>query len=192
MRLEREERIIDRILEGDSELFSLIVEEYEQRVYTICVGVLHNQLDAEDATQEVFINIFTSLKKFKRGASLYTWIYRIALNTSLQHLKKRDSSSKVTDNIDNTKIINSLKVLNELPDRIVINKQTEMFITEALQSLPENQRKVFILKKYDNLSQKVITEIMDMSEGAVEQLYQRSKQGLRNYINRKINIKELL
>lgn len=184
--------LIKRIYNGETKLFELLVDKYGQRIYTLCYGVLHNSLDAEDATQEVFLNIYMSLKNFKGSSTLYTWIYRIALNSSLEYLKRKSNAQcKKTESITDNRLIVSIASLNELPDKLLVDKDNEKLIADALNAIPEKQRKVFLLKKYEYLSQKEIADIMCLSEGVVEQLFQKAKHSLKMYITRKININEL-
>jgi len=83
-----DKEIINLILQGDREKFRILVEKYQQLVFRTCLGFLHNKDDADDLTQDIFIQAYQSLKGFKGEASFSTWIYRIAVNASLNKVRK--------------------------------------------------------------------------------------------------------
>lgn len=180
--------IIILILNGDRNKFSLLVDRYQAMVFRTCVGYLHDKDDASDLTQDVFIQAYQSLKGFKGDAAFSTWIYRIAVNASLNKVRKSQRNP----------IFNRLDILfgkvkeedNSLsgsetdnPESILISQETSNWVQKALDSLPEKQRTAIILSKYDDLSQKEIAEIMQTTEGAVEALIQRGKENLRKKLS---------
>ena len=176
--------IIALILQGDKEKFRLLVEQYQQMVFRTCMGFLHNKDDADDLTQEVFIQAYKSLSGFKGNASFSTWIYRIAINASLNKIRRSSKNfflqrfETLTGKEENKK---PLQVTDtDDPESIIIRNERVEWIRKALDSLPENQRTAIVLSKYDDLPQKKIAEIMNTTEGAVEALLQRAKKNLRD------------
>jgi RNA polymerase sigma-70 factor, ECF subfamily len=177
--------IIRLILNGDRHIFRMLVEKYQSMVFRTCIGFLHNKEDADDLTQDIFIKVFQSLHTFKGESAFSTWIYRIAVNASLNRVRK-NSGNRVIYRFtslfgsDNTEKEISLPVFNnENPESILINREHKKWLQDALDSLPENQRTAIVLSKYEDLSQKEISEIMKTTEGAVEALIQRAKTNLR-------------
>lgn len=176
--------IIKLILQGDLDKFSLLVERYQPMVFRTCMGFLHNQNDSDDLTQEIFINVYQSLSRFKNRSSFSTWLYRISINASLNKVR-RSSGNPFMQSLDrifgtgeqNYSEINISEMEN--PESIIIKNEHRMWVQKALDSLPENQRTAIILSKYDDLSQKEIAEIMNTTEGAIEALIQRAKANLR-------------
>jgi RNA polymerase sigma-70 factor, ECF subfamily len=176
--------IIKQILEGNHQLFRNLVDKYQSMIFRTCMGFLHNQEDAEDLTQEIFIQVYQSLSKFKGESAFSTWIYRIAVNASLNKIR-RTSGRFLFQRIEaffggdkqKTWVIPIPE--NELPENILIQKEHKEWIFKALNSLPESQRTAIVLSKYDDLSQKEIAAILNISEGAVEALLQRAKANLR-------------
>lgn len=177
--------IINMILHGNREKFRLLVEKYQSMVFRTCMGFLHDKDDSEDLTQDVFIQIYQSLNSFKGDAAFSTWVYRIAINASLNTVRKNsripvlnrigsffDSSKGKEENIP--------AFDSEDPESILISTEKSKWIQEALGNIPENQRTAIILSKYDDLSQREIAEIMNISEGAVESLIQRAKASLKS------------
>jgi len=134
--------------------------------------------DAEDISQEVFIEIFQSIKSFRGDSKLSTWIYRIAVTKSLDELKKRNRKKRITSL---GKLLHLEDVANwisggNMPDKALKEKENMKEIMTALNSLPENQRVAFTLSKIDGFTNKEIAEIMNTSTIAVETLISRAKK----------------
>jgi RNA polymerase sigma-70 factor (ECF subfamily) len=176
--------IINLILQGDREKFRLLVERYQSIVFRTCMGFLHDKNDADDLTQDVFIQVYQSLQGFKGEAAFSTWIYRIAINASLNMVRK-SKRNPVLHRLDTLfgagrdKEISFPVSDTENPESMLIRQEHSEWVQKALDKLPDNQRVAIILSKYDDLSQKEIAEIMNTSEGAVESLIQRAKKNLR-------------
>jgi RNA polymerase sigma-70 factor (ECF subfamily) len=180
--------IIRLILEGDRQIFRILVEKYQFMVFRTCIGFVHNKDDADDLTQEVFIKAYQSLRGFKGEAAFSTWIYRIAVNASLNMVRKKTGNYLLyrLDALFGTareKEI-SLPVFEyKDPESILIQHENDKWVQNALDSLPENQRTAIVLSKYDDLSQKEISDIMKITEGAVEALIHRAKANLRKKLS---------
>jgi RNA polymerase sigma-70 factor (ECF subfamily) len=148
------------------------------------LGFLHDKDDADDLTQDIFIQTYQSLHSFKGEATFSTWIYRIAINASLNKVRK-NSGNPILNRLDilfgsgKEKEISLPVYETENPESILIRQEHNKWVQDALDSLPENQRTALVLSKYDDLSQKEIAEIMRTTEGAVEALIQRAKTNLR-------------
>lgn len=155
--------------------FTLLVEEHKEMVFRTCMGVLHNTNDAEDVTQDVFVKVYQSLSQFRNEAEIKTWLYRIALNHSL-NLLKRNKIRQTNDLFEDY----SEATETELSQFQKIT-QTELkkALALAVRSLPENQQKVFVLNKYNELSYKQIGEVTGFSASAVESLLHRAKKNLQ-------------
>jgi len=179
-----ESEIISLILQGDRHKYKILVEKYQSMVFRTCMGFLHNKDDADDLTQDIFIQAYQSLQGFKGTASFSTWIYRIAVNASLNKVRKL-SGNPILQRLDTLfgagkeKDISLPVYDSEDPESILIRQEHKEWVKKALDSLPENQRTAIVLSKYDDMSQKEIAEIMKTTEGAVEALIQRAKTNLR-------------
>lgn len=169
--------LINAFLQGDSTAFTELVHRYQDKVFRIAMGYLHNQEEAEDLSQEIFIVVYQSLHQYKGEAAFSTWLYRVSINTTLQHLrkiKKRTLFLRLLGKEEGTD-----RVSDENPEKDLLNKEAQKRIKSVLNRLPINQRTAFILKQYESLSQKEIARIMKISEGAVEALLQRAKNNLK-------------
>lgn len=163
-------------------MFRFLVERYQPMVFRTCLGFLHDKDESDDLTQEIFISVYQSLATYKGEASFSTWIYRIAVNASLNKVRKT-SKSFIVQQLD--RVFGSDKKKDpaisdtENPENILIKNEHKEWVARALDSLPESQRTAIVLSNYDDLSQKEIAEIMHTTEGAVEALLQRGKANLR-------------
>jgi RNA polymerase sigma-70 factor, ECF subfamily len=180
--------IIRRVLEGERDLYRELVERYQPMVFRICMGFLHKKDDADDLTQEVFIQSYLSLSGFKGNSSFSTWLYRIAVNKSLNKVR-RASGNFILQQLDSflyTKKDKEIQLIipeNENPESILISNEQREAVHRALNRLPYKQRTAIILSKYDDLSQMEIAEIMKTTVGAVESLIQRAKANLREKLS---------
>ena len=180
--------LIKLILDGDRDRFRILVEQHQQMVFRTCMGFVHNREDAEDLAQDVFVQAYRSLSGFKGESAFSTWIYRIAVNASLNKIRQssRNSVFQRLDAFfgqDRNKELSLPLDSPENPEEILIKEEHAVWIRKALDSLPDNQKTAVILSKYDDLPQKEIAEIMNLTEGAVEALLQRAKKNLREKLS---------
>lgn len=179
--------IIQSVLNGNKDNFRILVKEHHASVFHIAIGFVHDKDEAEDLTQEVFIRAWQSLDKFRGDSSFSTWLHRIAVNTCLNNARKK-RGSPVFDRITSffgtdAKAETETLSFTENPEEILIREEHNAWLQRALDTLPENQRTAIILSKYDNLPQKEIAAIMNLTEGAVEALLQRAKKNLREKLS---------
>ncbi len=179
-----EQQIIQEILRGNRDLYRELVERYQSMIFRTCVGFLHNKEEAEDLAQEVFIQAYQSLERFRGNAAFSTWLYRIAVNASLNKLRKNRGNllfRKIESAFNREKdTVYSFPVpLADNPENLLITAEHREWVKKALDSLPEKQRTAIVLSQYDELPQKEIAAIMKITEGAVEALIQRAKANLR-------------
>lgn len=179
---------IKLILNGDHNMFRLLVERYQPMVFRTIMGFLHNKDDSDDLVQDVFLQVYQALPNFKGDSSFSTWVYRIAINASLNKVRKSSKSfiSQYLDTLFASSKVYELSLQipdNENPENILIQKEHREWLQKALNSLPENQRIAIVLSKYEDLPQKEIAEIMNTTEGAVEALIQRAKVNLREKLS---------
>lgn len=179
--------IIQSILKGNKENFRILVEKYQQIVFHIAIGFVHDKEEAEDLTQEVFIRAWQSLDKFRGDSAFSTWLHRVAVNACLNNARKK-RGMPVLDRISSffnpeAEIETDVLFRTENPEEIIISKEHSKWLQKALASLPEKQRIAIILSKYDDLPQKEIASIMQLTEGAVEALIQRAKKNLREILS---------
>ncbi|NTU52500.1 MAG: RNA polymerase sigma factor [Chlorobiaceae bacterium] len=169
-------------------LFSDLVTEHQDMVVNTCYRFVFNREDAEDLAQEVFVEVHRSLDKFREESKLSTWIYRIAVSKSLDHLrrqkrKKRFSSLKRIIGIDDPADSIAAPDLDNPADVLVV-KERIAILQEALDSLPDNQKTAFLLSKHDGYSNQEIADILQTTIPAVESLIHRAKKNLQSRLAR--------
>lgn len=179
-----EAEIIKKLKEGSEKAFKDLVSTYQKMVVNICYGIVHNIEDAEDVAQDVFIEVFRSVSGFRGDSKLSTWIYRIAVNRSINYLrdhKRRSNLKSLDETVDSSK-----SAISELfyesasdPQKEMENIQRSKILYAAIDTLSKNQRIAFTLNKYEGLSYKEISEIMELSISSVESLMHRAKKNLQ-------------
>ena len=178
--------LIEQLKLKDERAFKTIVDTWQDMVYNTVLGIVQNAQDAEDVSQEVFIQVYESIQNFKGDSKFSTWIYRIAVTKSLDLLrrkkrKKRFGFVSSLFGADNTPI-HEPEEFNH-PGVQLDRKEDAALLFKLVDQLPGNQRTAFILNKVEELSYREIAAILDTSEPAVDSLLQRAKQNLRKKIN---------
>lgn len=158
--------------------FNAIVKEYHCVIFRTAIGFVHLREDAEDITQEAFIKAYQNHENFRGESEISTWLYRITVNLSLNFIaqKQRKSFLQITSDLFNN-LINSPDDTKN-PNELLEESEEKVLIQKAIDSLPEKQRIAFILTRYDDLPQKDVAGIMQISQRAVEQLLLRAKINL--------------
>ncbi len=165
--------------------FSGLVAEHQDMVVNTCYRFVFNREDAEDIAQEVFIEVHRSLDRFREESKLSTWIYRIAVTKSLDHLrrlkrKKRFSSLKRLVGAEEDPADSIAAPERENPADALADKERVVVLRNALDALPDNQKSAFLLSKQDGYSNQEIADILQTSVPAVESLIHRAKKNLQS------------
>ena len=167
--------------------FEKLYNQYSVLVYNLALNYLQNIEDAEEITQDVFIQINKSLDKFQEKSSLKTWIYRITINKCLDYIKHKNSNKRFF--IFGKKSQNEFEISNasnfEHPGILMENKEKAKVLFDIINELGENQKTAFLLSKVDGLSNPEISEIMKLSISSVESLIFRAKSTLKDKISNK-------
>ena len=181
-----QETLIYKLKIGDNLSFRELVEQFKDRVYNTCLGLLQNIEDAEDTTQEVFIEIHQSIYQFKAESKLSTWIYRIAVSKSMELLRKKKTKKRfaIIESIwKNTSAEIKDKSDFYHPGVSLENKERSAIVFKAIDKLPINQKTAFIMHKTEDLSYIEIADIMELSVSSVESLLFRAKQNLQKLLS---------
>lgn len=167
---------------GNRLAFNELVMLYKQRVINTCYKFLLNREDAEDVSQDVFIEVFQSLKSFRGDSKISTWIYRIAITKSLDELKKRKRKKRISSIGKMLHIDDFANWISggQMPDADLEISDNLRLIGHVLNQLPENQRIAFTLSKIDGLNNTEISEIMNTTNIAIESLIYRAKKRIND------------
>jgi RNA polymerase sigma-70 factor, ECF subfamily len=179
-----ERELVEKIIKGDKSLFKDLIYDYKDKVLNVCYGILKNKEDAEDVTQEVFIEVYKSLSQFKWKSSLLTWIIRISITRSLNLIKKRKAKKWLGSisgifSISEEEFKEPSSGYSHTPFENINDNETRRALDRALNLLPDNQRIAYTLSKVEELSNKQVCEIMNLKDKAVESLIFRAKQNLK-------------
>ncbi|WP_372776575.1 RNA polymerase sigma factor [Mangrovibacterium sp.] len=178
-----DQELVDQISKGSEKAFRLLVEEHQLMVFRTCLGFVQNRDDAEDLAQEIFVEVYHALQQFRGDSKLSTWIYRIAVNRSLNFIRNNKrrrffQSIGLRFQGDTNRDVED-ESWRSRPDQEVENDQKRARLKQAINSLPERQRVAFTLSKLDDLSYQDIAEVMGLSISSVESLIHRAKLGLQ-------------
>ena len=176
--------IVRLVQAGDVAAFDKLIVRYRARVYGIIYNLTSNREDAADLTQDAFIKAFQSINRFQGGSSFFTWLYRIAVNATLSHLRKNRLRSFFSLERINEDDPVSKEILSALTDRSGSDKSTfvrelQEKLNEAMQKLSISHRTVVTLFEIDGLSHQEIAEVMDCSVGTVRSRLHYAKQLLQ-------------
>ncbi len=175
--------LVTHFLEGNKNAFRLLTERYQQKVFTICMGFTHDPDDASDVSQEVFIEVFRSLPKFRGQSTFSTWLYRITVTKSLKHIQReRFNKFKISLDFMQEKENWNLATSNHSTDENIIRLERKKLLKKAISSLAKKQRVAFVLSKYKELTNKEISEIMVIPIATVDTLIYRARSNMKKYI----------
>ena len=182
-----ESELIKGIQMADRLAFRTLVESYQKMVVNTCLGIVHNQSDAEDLAQDVFLEVFRNADQFRGDARLSTWLYRIAVNRSLNFVRAnrrkrfwQSLEETFTGGRNHSREISENR--NDQPDNEIKDQQRRDMLHKAIDNLPERQRIAFTLNKYEDLSYQQVAEIMELSVSSVESLIHRAKKNLQDQL----------
>jgi RNA polymerase sigma-70 factor (ECF subfamily) len=177
------EELIVRIAKGDEYAFQTLVERHQSSMLNLIYRSTGDRTKSQDLAQEVFLRVWQGAKSYERKAKFTTWLYRIATNLCLNELKsdrrKRWLRFLHVDTQGQYSGEEDLSDEAPSPEELLLTRERDREITEALQSLPENQRMALILKRFDDLSYEEISHILNCSVSAVESLMVRAKRSLQ-------------
>lgn len=175
MMIDNESEIIERIKNGDQNAFCELVEKYKEKALNIAFSFCRNYEDAKDISQEAFIKAFKTIRNFRGESRFYTWFYRILLNLCKDYLRRKMKNKAISANIrinneaqEETNIFEIIASGLPGPKEQLLNKELGEELTKALDSLPEQQKRVFTLKNIHGLKINEIAEIIKCAEGTIK------------------------
>jgi RNA polymerase sigma-70 factor (ECF subfamily) len=179
--------LVRRARQGDLGAYDELVRRYQERIYATVYHMTSNHEDANDLAQEAFIKGFQALKSFKGGSSFYTWVYRIAVNKTINFLKQRKNKTQMSlDDMDlNAEHDPDLVALisDKTPRREINLAELQEKLNEAMQKLSEPHRLVVTLHDIQGLSHEEIAEIMECNIGTVRSRLFYARQQLQAHLS---------
>ena len=160
-----ETELISRCQQGDQEALKEIFEKYQKKVYRIAYGVVRQREEALDIVQEVFIKLFRSIKNFKGRSHFYTYLYRMVMNTAIDHARK--TGKQPISSLDQEGSFQPSDETEKGPERILLHKELEGRVKRAMGQLPAEQRAALVYSEVEGLSYQEMAEAMGCSIGTV-------------------------
>lgn len=175
--------VVQRVQAGEVAAFDQLILKYRERVYAMIYNMTSNREDAADLAQDTFIKAFQSINRFQGQSSFFTWLYRIALNSALSHIRKNKlrsffSFDRVHEDPSVSEILNQLTDKKDVEREVFVGELQEK-LNEAMQKLSIPHRTVVTLFEIDGLSHEEIADIMDCSVGTVRSRLHYAKQLLQ-------------
>ena len=182
------QNLVSRSIEGDFDAFDQIMLLYRERLYGVIYNMTFNYEDAADLTQESFVKAFRCLSKFKRKSSFFTWLYRIGVNLTLTHLKRKKarkffSFDQLSDHKKSKEVLAEFSSSEKSSIKTTLLNELHEKLNEALSKLSDKHRTIVVLFEIDGLSHKEIASIMKCTEGTVRSRLHYAKLQLQSLLS---------
>ena len=172
--------LIEGFKAGQIEGFNEIVKRYQQKVYWVARRILGNHEDADDVVQDVFLKTYEALKNFRGDSNLFTWLYRITINVSLNNIRKQ----KFKKIIPFDELLNNILHGSTQADEPLLQQEYNTIIENAIARLPAKQRAVFTMRYYDEMTFEDIARILKKSVGGTKANYFHAVRSISKYVNK--------
>jgi RNA polymerase sigma-70 factor (ECF subfamily) len=176
--------VVRRVQGGETEAFEVLVEKYKRKTFRLAYGVLRDQEEALDVSQEAFVKAYRSLPKFKGDSAFYTWLFRITMNLALDRRRQRISRAKSmgAEDVPPEEWERTAVSPDTAPDEEAVSADRRARIGRALQSLPEHHRAIIILSDIQGLSYREIAEVLAIPMGTVMSRLHNARKRLREVL----------
>jgi RNA polymerase sigma factor (sigma-70 family) len=156
--------------------FPFLVKQYHQRVYSLVRKMVINHDDADDLVQDVFVKVWNNLDNFKGDSILFTWIYRIATNESLQFLRRKRNQrwfkTDISEHLENILV----------SDKYIDGDEVQLKLQKAILRLPDKQRLVFNLKYFEDITYEEMAEITESSVGSLKASFHHATKKIEEFL----------
>ncbi len=176
---ETETNLVQQLQSGSNKdaAFKTLISLYKERLYWHIRHIVKSHDDADDVLQNTFIKVFKNIDKFKGESKLYSWLYRIATNEALTHLKKNAKLKNITDLEAQDLAINNLQ-----SDVYFEGDTIQLKLQKAIATLPEKQQLVFNMRYFQDIKYSDLSQILDTSEGALKASYHLASKKIETYL----------
>ena len=173
--------LVKRAQEGDSDAFAALFHAHKGRVYSICLRMTNNTAQAEDLTQDAFLQVFRKLDTFKGNSALSTWLYRIAVNTVLMHFRKK-ALKQVSLDEPSSQDVKQVRREYGSRDGRLSGSVDRIALIRAIKDLPAGYRTIFLLHEVEGYEHQEIAKILDCSVGNSKSQLHKAKLRIREFL----------
>ena len=178
-----DQKIINKVLQGDTNAFSVLVESYKDLVFSLALKIIKNRVEAEEVSQDTFIKAFKNLEKFKGDSKFSTWLYKITYNNCMDVVKKR---ARIHDHREIDEVVeNKLEAVENTLDTIEREERAEI-MKHCLNYLPQDEKSILWLFYFKELSLKEIVEVTSFTEANIKVKLHRARKRLLSIIKEKV------
>jgi RNA polymerase sigma-70 factor (ECF subfamily) len=167
--------LVQRVQAGDSAAFRALYDKYHRRAFAVAMGVVKNEDDALDAVQNAFVKVHKNIHKFQGSSSFYTWLYRIVMNVSIDHVRR--TSRRKTLDFDERALHEESEIAGDgallprvtdaNPGKAALRRELGSAIQAALAELPEHHRAVIVLREIEGMSYEEMAEALEVPKGTI-------------------------
>ena len=181
-----DQAVIDRVLAGELDAYEILVDKYQNRIYSAVFNYVLNRDDAVDITQEAFVRAYAKLGNFSSGSTFYTWLYRIGINAAIDHLRKR--KTRPVDSLDDHRFTEigfepMAPDSTSNPEKLAVRGEQARILRSAVLSLSEKLRAAIVLHDIEGLSQEEVADILRVPVGTVKSRVSRGRAELRQKLS---------
>lgn len=175
-----DEEVVQRVRSGETALFEILMRRHNQRVYRVARAILGNDSEAEDVMQEAYVRAYTHLDQFANRAKFTTWLTKIAVHEALARMRRgrRLESIDSTDDLETTAMTEPVSTTRN-PEEQVFGKQLKTLLDEAIDSLPQAYRSVFVMREVEEMSTAETAEALEVTEEVVKTRLHRARAMLQ-------------
>ena len=184
-RMEKERKVIRRVLDGDVDAFEELVKAYETKVFNLALQMLGNKQDAQDVSQDAFIKAYKSLSSFRGDGQFWSWLNRIVSNMCLDFLRKRKRfapASLTAEDDDGDEVQMDLPDTRMSPEQVLEKKMTRDAVRRGLASLSVESRQILLLREIAGLSYEEISITLGLESGTVKSRIFRARKKLKDFL----------
>ena len=186
--IDSDDELVGQFRSGDNTSFETLLNKYETRVYNLAMRLTRSPEDAEEVLQDVFVTVYRKIEGFEGKAKFSSWLYRITVNAAFMKLRKRKQDQSISlENLlpqVHNRALSEHYNLSSRSDFLAMNKEMRELIEGAIMRLQGDYRAVFILRDIDGLSNKEVSDILDLTIPAVKSRLHRSRLMLRKRLRR--------
>ena len=177
--ISNESLIIERVREGDEEAFGKLISAYQRRIFNFIRGMVRNNEDAEDLTQEVFVKVFFNIRSLKNATSFKGWLFRIAYNLTLDYIRKKRPQV-----VDTEEHIRESYIDANNPKQELNRDHLRAHVKRCLDLMPEQQRNILVLCDLEGLSYQEISESLNIPFGTVQSRIFYARKKLKEFLEK--------